>query len=140
MLFVRRWCSANETGQAVVGRVDLARGSAARIVGNEGFGEGFLVHDHIRLGLPNDVLELRVLVARTNHEAIVLGSHFLVFLQRHLDLLFAARRPASAGATLALELERHQLVPEALILKRLVEALNTFIDLAHERLVPRLPG
>ena len=110
---------------------------SARVVPHEGLGGWFLIHDEEAIGAANDVLERDVLVARDDGETIVLGAHLFVFLQRHRYALFASDVPLAIRLpALAVKLERHVLISES---GCLVQSFDLLVDLAHERLVSRLP-
>src|SRR5215217_1152046 len=84
-------CCRRGGGQA------LRRRCAARVVLDERLGLRLLVDDDVPLRPANHVFELCRFVACTEREAIILLPNLLIFGNRHLDRLNAAKVAALAG-------------------------------------------
>jgi hypothetical protein len=106
---------------------------ATRVVFDERFGLGDLIHDQKALGTLDDSLEIVRLVAGTDREAIVLCADALILRERQFDPSLAA----DVAAALTKELEQAVRLPSRGASVVLVDAL---VHLTDESLVLRSLG
>jgi hypothetical protein len=73
------------------------------------------------------------------NESVVLSPHLFVLLESHLDVRVARDLAFVSPPAFAKELEHFSRPGEIRFFGRLVESLDSFVDLANEGLVARLP-
>ena len=73
------------------------------------------------------------------NESVVLSPHLFVLLESHLDVRVARDLAFVSPPAFAKELEHSSRPGEIRFFGRLVELLDSFVDLANESLIARLP-